>query len=425
MIAALKRVESNRGAPGTDGITTKDLRTFIYHNWNVIRTQILEGKYKPLPIRKVMIPKPNGGQRELGIPTVIDRLIQQAIAQRLSPIFEPLFSEHSYGFRINRNAHQAIRKMKEYVVLGYRHVVDIDLEKFFNKVNHDKLMSLVAREVKDKRVLKLIRGYLTAEIMASGLTSPNREGTPQGSPLSPILSNIMLNELDKELERRKHKFCRYADDCNIFVKTERAAKRVFQGIQKFIEGKLKLKINMGKSKVSAVTRSKFLGYYINGCKYPKISVTKESITRFKTKVKEITRGHRRENMVGRIKRLNQLTVGWMQYFKLIEVKKPRENLDSWIRHRLRMCLLKQWWRPRTRVKMMMKSGLSRDQALIYCKVKRHWFLSDTKYMNYVFNKEYWNRMGFISLEESFNKFSSVLQTALVRNRMPGGVRGRG
>jgi RNA-directed DNA polymerase len=346
MFSALERVERNKGAPGIDGMETTAPRSFLRIHWLGIKQHILDGRYIPKPARRVEMPKPNGGIRLLGIPTVLDRLIQQAISQQMGPIFDEHFSESSYGFRPLRSAHMAIRKAKEFVDEGKRYVVDIDLEKFFDRVNHDILMSRIARRVKDKPLLKLIRSYLELGILVDGVVCPSVEGTPQGSPLSPLLSNIMLDDLDKEIERRGLSFVRYADDCNIYLRTKRAGLRVFLSIKTFLEDKLKLKINETKSAVAYVPRRKFLGYRFNRFMESKICMAPESVKRFRNKVKEITRGHRRENMDHRIKKLNWLIRGWMNYFSLTETNTIVRNLDSWIRPRLRTCLLKQSWRPK-------------------------------------------------------------------------------
>jgi group II intron reverse transcriptase/maturase len=399
MFAALARVEKNNGAAGVDGMEVKDLRTFLKAEWSGIRDKILAGSYRPSPARRVEIPKPGGGTRLLGIPTVLDRLIQQAMLQNLSPIFDPDFSSHSYGFRPGKSAHMAVKSALDYQKQGYHFVVDIDLEKFFDRVNHDILMHLVSRKVKDARVLRLIRSYLSSGIMADGIVSASREGTPQGSPISPLLSNIMLDVLDKELERRGHKFCRYADDQNIYVKTQRAGERVFVSVTKFLATKLRLHINEAKSAVDWAWKRKFLGYSFLGVKAPKLRISKEAITRFKGKVKEITRGHRSQNIQDRVLGLSTYLTGWMAYFRLAETHKKFKDLDSWIRHRLRMCMLKQWRKPRTRVRNLIALGLPLDQARMYGTGKKYWFLADTKWINFTLNNAFWEKMGYKSLEK--------------------------
>jgi group II intron reverse transcriptase/maturase len=290
--------------------------------------------------------------------------------------------------------------------------VDIDLEKFFDRVNHDILMSRIARKIEDKQILKLIRLYLESGVLVDGMLCASTEGTPQGSPLSPLLSNIMLDDLDKEIEQRGISFVRYADDCNIYVRTKRAGLRIFASIKRFIEEKLKLRINTKKSAVAFASRRKFLGYRILAFKAAKISLAPESVKRFKNKVRELTRGHRRQNMELRIKKLTWLIRGWMNYFYLIETPSTIRDLDSWIRHRLRMCLLKQWWRPRTRVKMLMRHGMYRSQARIYAQKGQYWFLSDTKFMNAIFSTKFWKERGLASLTETYNKARQGLQTAV-------------
>jgi RNA-directed DNA polymerase len=315
MLQALKRVEQNKGSHGVDMMPVQNLRQHIVQNWSTIKEAILKGAYEPMPVRRVEIPKPDGGVRLLGIPTVTDRLIQQAIAQVLSKIYDPMFSEHSYGFRPNRSAHNAVRKAKSYIKEGYRWVVDMDLEKFFDKVNHDRLMSTLAKRIHDKPLLKLIRKYLQAGVMINGVVSSTEEGTPQGGPLSPLLSNIVLNELDKELETRGHKFVRYADDCNIYVKSKRAGERTMASIQRFIEGRLRLKVNEKKSAVDRPWKRKFLGFSFTFSKEPKVRIAKESLKRMKKKVREITSRKMPYSIEYRIEKLNQYLIGWCGYLR--------------------------------------------------------------------------------------------------------------
>ena len=354
MLLALKRVEKNKGSHGVDMMPVRNLRQHIVENWSSIKEAILKGTYNPMPVRRVEIPKPDGGVRLLGIPTVTDRLIQQAIAQVLSKIYDPMFSEHSYGFRPNRSAHDAVRKAKGYIRDGFRWVVDMDLEKFFDKVNHDRLMSTLAKTVNDKPLLKLIRKYLQAGVMINGVVSSTSQGTPQGGPLSPLLSNIVLDELDKELEKRGHKFVRYADDCNIYVKSKRAGGRTMASIQRFIEGKLRLKVNIKKSAVDRPWKRKFLGFSFTSAKEPKIRIAKESIKRMKEKVREITSRKMPYPMEYRIAKLNQYLIGWCGYFALADTKSVFKELDGWIRRRLRMCLWKNWKKPKTKIRNLIK-----------------------------------------------------------------------
>ncbi len=425
MFKALERVEKNKGAPGVDGIPVTELREFLKSHWKDIKASLLNGTYQPAPTKRVTIPKPGGGRRQLGIPTVLDRLIQQAIAQILTPIFDPRFSDQSYGFRPGRNAHMAVRKALEYQKLGYTYVVDMDLEKFFDRVNHDILMGLVAKVVKDKILLKLIRSYLTAGLLEGGLTSGSREGTPQGSPLSPLLSNIMLDIWDKELEKRGHKFCRYVDDQNIYVKSKRAGERVFSSVKAFLMKRLKLGVNEAKSAVDFAWKRKFLGYTFLGIKTPKIRVAKESLKRLKTRIKEVTRGHRSQPIESRIESLNIYLRGWMGYFQLTETPGTLKGLDSWIRHRLRMCMMKQWRKPKTRVRNLLFLGLPEEQTRLYATGKRYWYLSNTKWMNMTLNRDYWERKGFKSLEKLHQDLKGGFTNRRIPNGTYGGVRGRG
>src|SRR6266481_4149943 len=358
MKLALARVEQNRGAAGVDKMNVEQLGAYLREHWLRIKEELLADDYHPQPVLKVEIPKPGGkGMRVLGIPTVIDRLIQQALHQVLSPIFEPDFSESSYGFRPHRSAQQAVVKAREYVREGRRWVVDIDLEKFFDRVNHDILMSRVARRIKDKRVLRLIRRYLQAGMMSNGLTMARREGTPQGGPLSPLLSNILLDELDKELERRGHKFCRYADDCNIYVQSRSSGERVMKSITSFLDQQLRLKVNAEKSAVARPWERKFLGYSLTSNREPRLKVAKESVKRLKGKLREIFRRGRGRKLGKLIAdELSPLLRGWMNYFRLAEVKGVFEELDSWIRRKLRCLIWRHWKRTITRAKGLRQRG---------------------------------------------------------------------
>jgi RNA-directed DNA polymerase len=333
---AMKRVIGNKGAPGVDKMTTEQLQSHIANNWNQIEAELLEGRYKPKPVKEVEIPKPDSkGVRKLGIPTATDRLIQQALHQVLSPIFENEFSEHSFGFRPGRNTHQAILRAQEYVAQGKKWVVDIDLEKFFDRVNHDILMSRIARRIEDKRVLLLIRRFLQSGIMVGGLESTRTEGTPQGGPLSPLLSNVMLDDLDKELEKRGHHFCRYADDCNIYVQSQKAGERVMQSIRNFLSKKLKLKINEEKSAVAPTRERKFLGYTITNEERPRLRIAENPLKRFKDKLKKKFREGRGRNVKQFVKELRPTLMGWVNHFYLAEDPRQLGNIDSWIRHKLR------------------------------------------------------------------------------------------
>lgn len=360
MMEAYKAVKRNKGAPGIDGITIEEIKKVIEEQWPTIRQQILEGKYWPSPVRRVEIPKPDGsGVRQLGIPTVMDRIIQQAIYQVLAPVFDPTFSEHSYGFRPNRNAHQAVLQAQKYIQEGCIWVVDIDLEKFFDRVNHDILMSRVARRVKDKKILLLIRRFLQAGVMENGLVNLTEEGTPQGGPLSPLLSNIMLDDFDKELERRGLRFARYADDCNIYVKSEKAGKRVMEASVRYLTEKLKLKVNQQKSAVDNPWNRKFLGFtFTNGKEVGRIVVHESRVKRFKDKIRGLSKKMRGTKVTDSIqKMIMPITRGWANYFGIANERGIFENLDGWIRRKIRGILWRQWKKPRTRYKRLMALGL--------------------------------------------------------------------
>jgi len=354
---ALKRIEANRGASGVDGMRTEELRPYLLKNWKRIKQELLEGRYRPKPVRRVEIPKPDGGVRELGIPTVIDRFVQQMILQVLNPLYDPTFSGSIYGFRAGRSAKDAVRAAKKHVAEGNYWVVDIDLEKFFDRVNHDILMSRLARRIGDKKLLKLIRLYLQAGVMANGVVVERYEGTPQGGPLSPLLSNVLLDELDKELERRGHKFCRYADDCNIYVKTERAGQRVMESVTGFLERRLKLKVNRNKSAVSKPHSRKFLGFRIVRGAKAVIGIAPKSIDRLKRRIRYLTRRNRGVSITRVLEDLKKLVDGWVGYFCTAETPSRLQELDSWIRRRLRCYIYKQWKKPKNRAKQMIKLGV--------------------------------------------------------------------
>lgn len=399
---ALKRVESNRGAPGTDGMTVKDLRGYLKEDWLEIREALESGAYKPKPVRRVEIPKPDGGVRLLGIPTVIDRLLQQAIAQVLTPIFEKKFSPSSYGFRPGRSAHDAIRKAQEYVQEGNEWVVDIDLEKFFDRVNHDILMARVAREVKDKRVLKLIRAYLNSGVMVNGVVMETEEGTPQGGPLSPLLSNIMLDDLDKELEKRGHKYVRYADDCNIYVKTQRAGERVMESVREFLEKKLKLKVNPKKSKVDRANRVKFLGFSFYKRKGEiLIRVAGRSLERFRDKLRRLTKRTRSGKLEDIIQEINVYIVGWFGYYRQANTPSVYEELDGWIRRRLRQMIWKRWKRGTTRYRELVRLGVPKWRAGLGAVGKSPWHMSVSPVINEALSNGYFRSQGLKSLKDRY------------------------
>ena len=359
---ALAQVRANKGAPGIDGMTFEDLAPYLKEHWPTIRTQLLDGSYKAQPVRRVEIPKASGGKRSLGIPTVLDRFIQQAVMQVLQAYWDRTFSEHSFGFRPKRSAHQAVERAQAYIASGHDVVVDLDLEKFFDRVNHDILMGLIAKRVSDKRILRLIRGFLTAGVLADGLVSPTEEGTPQGGPLSPLLSNVMLDVLDKELEKRGHHFVRYADDCNVYVRSRRAGERVMVSIEQFLANRLKLKINKAKSTVAKPSVRKFLGFSFTGGKLPRRRIAPQAIDRFKARVRELTRRTGGKSLSQVAKELSCYLVGWRAYFGFCETPSVLRELDQWIRRRLRAVVWKQWKRGRTRFARLRRRGVGRDLA---------------------------------------------------------------
>lgn len=400
MLTALHRLESNKGAAGEDGMTVAELRAYLKEQWPRIRESLLSGEYEPKPVMRVEIPKPDGkGVRKLGIPTVVDRLIQQALHQVMSPIFDPRFSGSSYGFRPGRSAHNAVKQAREYVREGRRWVVDLDLEKFFDRVNHDILMARVARKVKDKRVLLLIRRYLQAGVMEEGLMVASVEGTPQGGPLSPLLSNIMLDDLDKELERRGHKFCRYADDCNVYVRSRHAGERVMESLTRFLEQKLRLQVNREKSAVGRPWERKFLGYSMTFHMKALLKVAPQSVKRIRLKFQELFRigvGRNLERFVR--EDLNPVIRGWANYFHLSETRGTFEELDEWLRRKLRCMLWRQWKRVWTRFKRLQARGLDEARAWKSATNGRgSWWNSGASHMNEAFPKRFFDQLGLTSL----------------------------
>jgi RNA-directed DNA polymerase len=422
---AYKRVKRNGGSHGVDGMKVEELLPYLKQHGDQIRQELLDGKYRPQPVRRVEIPKPNGGGvRLLGVPTVVDRMIQQAIAQVLTPVFEEEFSDYSYGFRPGKSAHDAIKQAQVYINEGYTTVVDIDLEKFFDRVNHDKLMYLLSKRIEDKRLLRLIRRYLESGIMIGGLVSPSREGTPQGGPLSPLLSNVMLHELDMELERRGHRFCRYADDCNCYVKSRRAGDRVMASVTQFIEQRLKLKVNRDKSAVDYVHRRKFLGFsfYWTKGEY-RIRVDAKSIKRLKDKLRLLTSRRMGWSMNARIYRLNQVIRGWVNYFSLADMRRHCLSLDEWLRRRLRMCYWKQWKKVKTRIANLIRLGLSVRKAREYGNTRKsYWHTANSWILSKSLTIAYFDKVGLLSLYSVYCNFY------LTNRRMPngtyGGVRGQ-
>jgi RNA-directed DNA polymerase len=359
---ALAQVKRNKGAAGIDGMTVEELGSYLKDHWLTIRAQLLEGTYRPQPVRRVEIPKASGGVRPLGIPTVLDRFIQQAVMQVLQVDWDGTFSEHSFGFRPGRSAHQAVARAQQYIASGHGFVVDLDLEKFFDRVNHDILMGLVAKRVTDKRILKLIRGFLTAGALADGLVSATEEGTPQGGPLSPLLSNLMLDVLDWELEKRGHRFVRYADDCNIYVRSQKAGERVMASIEKFLARRLKLTVNKAKSAVAKPNVRKFLGFSFTGGREPRRRIAPQAIARFKSRVRELTRRTRGASLVQIVKSLAVYLRGWRGYFGFCQTPSVLRDLDQWLRRRLRAIVWKQWKRVSTRVAKLRRCGVGQDLA---------------------------------------------------------------
>ncbi len=401
LVAAYKRVVFNRGAPGIDGMTVDDLKDYLQREWESLRDQLLTGTYRPLAVRIKEIPKPTGGMRMLGIPSVFDRFIQTALLMALQPYYDPEFSIWSFGFRPDRSAQQAALAARSHIRSGHRWVVDLDLEKFFDKVNHDILMSRLARRIKDKRILQLIRRYLQSGIMIDGVVSQRSSGTPQGSPLSPLLSNILLDEFDRELERRGHRFARYADDCNIYVRSRRAGERVLASIAVYLQDKLHLVVNKSKSAVARTWHRKFLGFSFTTHYETKLRVAPESVKRFKAKLKEHFRRGRGRSLRQTIKDLTPILRGWYNYFGLSEVKACFEKLDQWIRRRLRLILWRQWKRPRTRARRLMKFGIERKRAYKSA-YNGHgpWWNSGASHMNAAITTKWLRKLGlYIFLEQ--------------------------
>lgn len=405
LLRAYERVVRNKGAAGPDGVRVDQLMDYCRQHWGRIRQQLLRGRYTPLPVKRVDIPKPDGkGTRMLGIPSVVDRLIQQALLQVLQPLFEPLFSPYSFGFRPNRNAHQAVTLARDYVAAGYKYVVDIDLEKFFDRVNHDVLMARVARVVKDKLILRLIRSYLEAGIMANGVVCPRYEGTPQGGPLSPLLSNILLTDLDNELMRRRLRFCRYADDCNIYVASHAAGLRVLSSVTRFLESKLKLKVNEEKSSVDHPWERKFLGYSMTDHPYPRLKPAPQSVERLKQKLRPYLRRARGARFQATLQRIGVALRGWTAYFKLSEVKRIFENVDRWLRRHLRSVRWRQWKRPKTRVNELVRLGIRHEEAKLTAYNGRGpWFNAATPQMHQALSNTALRNLGYVSALETINR----------------------
>jgi RNA-directed DNA polymerase len=410
MRRALERVEQNKGAAGVDGMTVDELRAHLREHWPRIREELLSGTYQPQPVRKVEIPKPDGkGKRTLGIPTVLDRLLQQALLQELQRIFDPTFSDGSFGFRPGRGAHHAIERAREHVASGRRWVVDLDLEKFFDRVNHDVLMSRVARRVKDKRVLLLIRRFLQAGMMEDGLVSQRVEGTPQGGPLSPLLSNILLDELDKELEQRGHRFVRYADDCNVYVQTQAAGARVMASLERFLHERLRLKVNRDKSAVARPWERKFLGYTVSREKRPRLKVAPHSVKRLRDKLQPIFRAGRGRPLERTIRALDPILAGWRSYFRKAEILDVFEHLDQWIRRKLRCIVWRQWKRPPTRERELKRRGILPANAKTAAYNGRGpWYNAGTRWIGQAIPTAELRKLGLVPLVEAQQRLACIV-----------------
>jgi RNA-directed DNA polymerase len=395
LLEALQRVRANQGSPGVDGMTLDELPDYLREHWPVLREQLLSGTYQPQPVKRVNIPKPDGkGVRQLGIPTVLDRFVQQALLQVLQRDWDPTFSLHSYGFRPGRSAHQAVAQAQQHIADGYRWVVDLDLEKFFDRVSHDRLMSRVAQRVSDKRVLKLIRAFLSAGAVEGVVVTRSTEGTPQGGPLSPLLSNLVLDELDRELERRGHRFVRYADDCNIYVRSRRAGERVMNGVTRFISHTLKLTVNQAKSAVARPWERKFLGFSFTPHHQPKRRIAPQALERFKKRVRILTRRTRGISLEQMLGELGRYLRGWLAYFRFCETPSVLRELDSWIKRRLRCFVWKQWRTGRRRFHSLLALRVSRDHALRAVHSKRGlWRMSGVSALTYALPNAHFMRLG--------------------------------
>jgi len=391
---ALRRVKANKGSPGIDGMKVSELPDYVKQHWPTIREQLLSGTYRPQPVRRVEIAKPDGGVRKLGIPTVLDRFVQQAVMQVLQGGWDRTFSEHSHGFRPQRSAHQAVAQAQRYIAAGNRWVVDLDLEKFFDRVNHDKLMAAIARRVSDQRMLKLIRAFLESGVMENGLVSPVEEGTPQGGPLSPLLSNLVLDELDREWERRQHRFVRYADDCNIYVASERAGKRVMRSVTGFIERRLKLKVNEAKSAVARPQERKFLGFSFTGGKEPKRRIAPKALERWKRKIRELTRRTRGISVEQMTKELAAYLRGWKGYFGFCQTPSVLQRLEKWMRHRMRSMIWKQWQRGTARFRNLRQRNIGIDLAAETAgSAPGPWRLANSPALSMAFPIAYFDALG--------------------------------
>lgn len=413
LAAALRRVEQNAGAPGTDGMETTELRSWLRDHWPEVRAELGAGTHRPQPVRRVTIPKPDGGNRELGVPTALDRMIQQALLQVLTPIFDPTFSGRSFGFRPGRSAHEAVERARRDIAEGYEWAVDLDLDRFFDRVQHDALMGRVARRVDEKRVLRLIRAYLDAGVMADGVKQPTEEGTPQGSPLSPLLSNVYLDDLDRVLERRGHRFVRYADDITIYVRSERAAQRVMESTTQFIERRLKLRVNRGKSSVGSAFRATLLGFgFFRREGEVKVRIDPKARKRAKDRLRRLTSRRWGVSMERRIRELNRFTVGWTAYFALADTPRPLSDLDEWLRRRLRQVRWKEWKRYRTRRRNLRALGIPERPAGEWAASRKgYWRIAGSAPLQRAMPNAYWSQLGLRGFTDPYRRFRDAKRAA--------------
>lgn len=410
---ALRRVEQNAGAPGIDGMRTSELRPWLHSHWPEVKAALDAGTYRPQPVRRVTIPKPAGGERELGVPTALDRLIQQALSQVLVPVFDAGFSERSFGFRPGRSAHQAVERARRDIAEGHAWAVSLDLDRYFDRVQHDALMARVARRVSDKRVLRLVRRYLEAGVMVDGIKQPTEEGTPQGSPLSPLLSNVYLDDLDRELRRRGHRFVRYADDITIYVRSKRAAERVMEGTSEFVERRLKLRVNRGKSAADRATKLTLLGFgflYRDG--EVKVRIDPKARKRARDRLRRLTSRRWGVSMERRIRELNRFTVGWTAYFALADTPRPLSDLDEWLRRRLRQVRWKEWKRYRNRRRNLRALGIPARSAREWAGSRRgYWRIAGSAPLQRALPKAYWRELGLQGFSDPYRRFRDATRTA--------------
>jgi RNA-directed DNA polymerase len=406
LAAALRRVEQNAGAPGVDGVQASELRSWLHDHWPEVRARLDVGTYRPQPTRRAAIPKPSGGERELGVPTALDRMIQQALSQVLVPVFDPGFSERSFGFRPGRSAHQAIKRAQRDIAEGFERAVDLDLDRFFDRVQHDALMARVARRITDKKVLKLVRGCLEAGVMADGVKQSTEEGTPQGSPLSPLLSNVYLDDLDRMLTQRGHRFVRYADDITIYVRSQRAAERVMQSTCEFIERRLKLRVNRDKSSVGSAFAATLLGFgFLKRKGEIKIRIDPKARKRAKDRLRELTSRRWGVSMRRRIREVNRFTVGWSAYFALADTPRPLSDLDEWLRRRLRQVRWKEWKRPLTRRRSLQALGVPPQQAREWAGTRKgYWRIAGSAPLQRALPNAYWRDLGLRGFIDPYRRF---------------------